>query len=360
MPVKLSVLDFMPLRTDQSTADAMRTSVRLAQTADRLGYERYWVSEHHDMPYASTHPGVAVSTLAAKTHRIRVGSGGVMVPNHTAFDLAEQFAFLEAAYPERIDLGIGRAPAGNQAAIAALRNGARLNGTDDFIQEVKTIISMLDPAGLPVRGKAAPLMATPAARTVPSVWMLGSSPRSAVLAAEAGIPYAYAHHFFGTGTNEAVDTYRSRFQPSEHTPRPRLIITMNAAVAETEDEAHRLALPNLIHTVDALTGGGEQPLMLVEDASSRGIPHEFQAKAAQLVATWVVGDAEQARSQIEAFAQRHDADEIMIQPIAGAYAGTASDRSPANEETLRLLASPPDRVSASRAPASDAAVADEG
>ena len=323
MSVTLSVLDFVPLRTDQTTSDAISASVVLAETADRLGYERYWVSEHHDMPYASTHPGVLISMLAAKTQRIRVGSGGVMMPNHTAFDVAEQFAFLEAAYPGRIDLGVGRAPAGSPASILALRGGSRIEPGNRFPQEVDSIIAMLQPEGVAVhlQGRPVPLKATAVARSVPDVWMLGSSPRSAALAAEAGVPYVYAHHFFGTGTDEAVDTYRSHFRPSAHTAQPRL-----------------LALPNLIHTVDALTGRGEQPLLLVEEAEAQGIRPGLEVKADQLKEPWVVGTPEQARAQIETFARRHDVDEIMIQPIAGAYAGTAPDRGPANETTLALLA----------------------
>lgn len=197
---------------------------------------------------------------------------------------------------------------------------------------------MLDPAGIAVGGHGVRLKATAVAQSVPTVWMPGSSPRSAVLAAEAGLPYAYAHHFFGTGTDQAVDIYRSQFQPSEHAERPRLLITMNAVAAASEDAARRLALPNLLHTVDALTGRGEQPLLPVEDAEARGIPARLADRAADLMAPWVIGTGMQARSQIEAFARRHDADEIMIQPIAGAYRDTPAERNPANEETLRLLA----------------------
>ncbi|GGN23295.1 MsnO8 family LLM class oxidoreductase [Streptomyces fuscichromogenes] len=336
--MKLSVLDTMLLRSDQSSADAIAATVALAQCADEAGYERYWVSEHHGGPLASTTPPVAVSTIAARTERIRVGSGGVMLPNHTAFDVAEQFSFLEAAYPGRIDLGLGRAPGGRAIAIYALRDGAAANPAS-FPHQVESIQAMVQPEGatVHVQGSTYTLKATPEARTTPTVWILGSSTESARLAGERGLPYAYAHHFSGTGTDEAVDVYRSRFRPSEHAERPRVLLTMNAVIAPTEDDARRLALPYALALLSMQTNGSMQRQPLVEDAETQALSGELKAFSTQLMAPWVVGTAAQGRAQISAFARRHDVDEVMIHPVAGAFTGTAADRSPQREATLRLL-----------------------
>ncbi|HWU20050.1 MAG TPA: MsnO8 family LLM class oxidoreductase, partial [Nocardioides sp.] len=208
MTLALSVLDLVPVRADQTTGDAVAASVRLARTADELGYRRYWVAEHHNMPaVAATNPPVLISLLAAQTSRIRLGSGGVMLPNHAPLVVAEQFALLEAAFPGRIDLGIGRAPGTDPVTSWALRHGA--GGVDDeavtrFPEYVDNVLAMMEPAGvgLSLRDRTHTLRATPAASSVPEIWLLGSSDYSARLAAEKGMPYVFAHHFSGSGTAE--------------------------------------------------------------------------------------------------------------------------------------------------------------
>ena len=207
--------------------------------ADRLGFARYWVAEHHNMPaVAATNPPVLIAMVAAATERIRVGSGGVMLPNHAPLVVAEQFALLEAAHPGRIDLGIGRAPGTDPVTSWALRHGA--GGVDDeavnrFPSYVDNVISMMSPGGvgLQLNGRMHPLNATPRAVAPPPVWLLGSSDYSARLAAERGLPYVFAHHFSGQGTAEALALYRSQFRASEHLDRPRTFLTVNAVVAAT-------------------------------------------------------------------------------------------------------------------------------
>ena len=201
--MRLSVLDLVPVRSDQTTGDALAATRRLAQVADGLGFERYWLAEHHNMPaVAATNPPVLIAMVAAATSRIRVGSGGVMLPNHAPLVVAEQFALLEAAYPGRIDLGIGRAPGTDPVTSWALRHGA--GGVSDeavtqFPTYVDNVISMMSPGGvgLEVGGRMHPLNATPHAIAPPPVWLLGSSDYSAQLAADRGLPYVFAHHFSG-------------------------------------------------------------------------------------------------------------------------------------------------------------------
>jgi luciferase family oxidoreductase group 1 len=341
---RLSVLDLVPVREDQSTGDALAATRRLAQVADRLGFRRYWVAEHHNMPgVAATNPPVLIAMIAAATSRIRVGSGGVMLPNHVPFVVAEQFALLEAAHPGRIDLGIGRAPGTDPLTRHVLRQDRSAPGEDPvakFAEHVDDILTVLAPDGVSLRigHREAPLRATPAARSVPDVWLLGSSDYSARLAAERGLPYVFAHHFAGRGTAEALDLYRSTYRPSPEHPEPRTFLTVNAVVAPTYDEAQRLALPNQQAMVALRTGADLFAQRLVEDAEAVGIAPEHERLAAAMMQRWVVGDPAGAAAQVRALAATYGVDEVMIHPVAGAREGTASDTSPAREATLELLA----------------------
>jgi luciferase family oxidoreductase group 1 len=248
--MRLSVLDLVPVRTDQSTSDALAATTHLAQTADRLGYTRYWLAEHHNMPsVAATSPPVLIAHLGAHTTQLRLGSGGVMLPNHAPLAVAEQFALLEAAHPGRIDLGIGRAPGSDPVTSMALRGAA---GRDDrdieaFPDYLDDVVALMSASGVrvPIPQQRYILKATPAAVTEPTLWLLGSSMYSAHLAAAKGLPYVFAHHFSGHGTAEALAAYRSEFRPSDLAPEPVTFLTVNAAVAETRDEAMALLLPNL-------------------------------------------------------------------------------------------------------------------
>ena len=343
---KLSVLDLVPVRSDQTSADAVRASVSLARTADELGYERFWVAEHHNMPaVAATNPPVLIAMLAGATDRIRVGSGGVMLPNHAPRVVAEQFALLEAAYPGRIDLGIGRAPGTDQVTSWALRHGA--GGVSDeavtrFPEYVDNVLAMMEPSGvgLQLRGSVHTLTATPRATSVPTIWLLGSSDYSARLAAEKGMPYVFAHHFSGQGTAEALELYRSTFQPSGASgalERPRTFLTVNASVAETAEEALRLATPQLQMMLALRTGAPLSAQSLVEEAEKRDLPADQRDLMAAMARRWVIGDPESARAQVRELATTYDVDEVMIHPVAGAWVGTDPETAPAREQTLRLL-----------------------
>ncbi|MEO5851641.1 MAG: LLM class flavin-dependent oxidoreductase [Nocardioides sp.] len=340
----LSVLDLVPVRSDQTTGDAIAATRGLARAADDLGYTRYWLAEHHNMPaVAATNPPVLIAMIAGATERIIVGSGGVMLPNHAPLVVAEQFALLEAAYPGRIDLGIGRAPGTDPVTSYALRHGAG-GVVDDAVEHfpayVDNVLTMMAPEGSAVRvgGTVHALHATPRAVSTPTVWLLGSSDYSARLAARKGLPYVFAHHFSGQGTAEALALYRSTFVPSEECPEPRTLLTVNAVVADSVEEADRLVLPNLLSMVALRTGGRLAPQVLVEEAEERGLAEQHQGLASSMLGRWVVGTPEHAAKQVRALAESQGVDEVMVHPVAGAHVGTASDRSPAREDTLRLLA----------------------
>jgi len=266
-----------------------------------------------------------------------------MLPNHAPLVVAEQFALLEAAYPGRIDLGIGRAPGSDPVTSYALRHGA--GGVDDdavsrFPEYVDNVISMMDAkgVGLSVNGRVYPLKATPNAVSRPPVWLLGSSDYSARLAGLRGLPYVFAHHFAGQGTAEALDLYRQSFRPSEECPEPTTFLTANVAVAATQEEAERLTLPQLQAMAALRTGGELRPQRSVEEAEADPLPAAQTALVASMRERWVVGTPERAAAEVRALATTYGVDEVMVHPVAAAYDETPAGSSPAREETLRLLA----------------------
>lgn len=341
--MRLSVLDLVPVRTDQSTSDAVAASTQLAQTADRLGYTRLWVAEHHNMPsVAATSPPVLIAHLAAHTRHLRVGSGGVMLPNHAPLAVAEQFALLEAAHPGRIDLGIGRAPGSDPVTSMALRGAAGRDDRDieafpDYLDDVVALMSARG-VRVPIPNQRYILKATPAASSEPKLWLLGSSMYSAHLAAAKGLPYVFAHHFSGHGTAEALATYRSEFRPSELAPEPVTFLTVNAVVAETQEEATALALPNLQMMARLRTGQPLGPLDLVEDAEQQELAPQAHRIAEAAFGRAVVGDPTEAAEQVRALADQFGVDEVMINPVASARRGTDPATAPARDKTLELLA----------------------
>jgi luciferase family oxidoreductase group 1 len=338
------VLDLVPVRADQTTSEALAASLALARVADEAGYHRYWVAEHHNMPaVAATNPAVLIPLIASATSRIRVGSGGVMLPNHAPLVVAEQFALLEAAFPGRIDLGIGRAPGSDPVTSWALRHGA--GGVEDdavgrFPEYVENVLAMMEPAGvgIPLRGQQYRLRATPAAATVPPVWLLGSSDYSAQLAAKLGLPYVFAHHFSGGGTEAALAAYRSNFQPGDEAPAPTTFLTVNACVAPTLEEAEALARPQLLAMVALRTGQELRPQLSVEDAAAYDVPDQHRGLFDAMRRRWVIGTPDAARHEIETLAQRFEVDEVMVHPVAGAASSSPTDRNLGREQTLRLLA----------------------
>ncbi|WP_372734053.1 LLM class flavin-dependent oxidoreductase [Nocardioides sp.] len=340
----LSVLDLVPVRSDQCSADAVAATLALARVADELGFHRYWLAEHHNMPaVAATSPPVLIGLVAGATQRMRVGSGGVMLPNHAPLVVAEQFALLEAAFPGRIDLGLGRAPGTDQVTAFALRHGGPAEEAAEavtrFPEYVDNVVAMMNPAGvgLSVGGRSHAVRATPVATSTPDVWLLGSSDYSARLAAQQGLPYVFAHHFAGRGTAEALEIYRSSFQPSATLAEPRTFLTVNAVVAPTAEQAQQLALPNLLMMLALRTGQPLAAQLLVEEAEGVDLPPAHRDLLAAMQRHWVIGTPEQAKARLVELAERFEVDEIMVHPVAGAHLGAQADRSPGREATLRLL-----------------------
>jgi len=339
---RLSVLDLVPVRSGQSSGGAVAASMSLAQAADRLGYTRYWFAEHHNMPaVASTTPPVLIAAAVANTERIRVGSGGVMLPNHAPLVVAEQFAALEAIAPGRIDLGIGRAPGSDPVITQLLRISGPTADVDRFPDHLTDIMSLLSPDGATLRltsGREYGISATPAATGVPMMWLLGSSDYSAKLAAELGLPYVFANHFSGEGLERALELYRTGYRPSEAHPAPETFLTVNASVAPTADEASDRALPQLRSMARLRSNLPMRPLETVEEAHAA--PHD--SIGAELIAAmrrrWVIGDADAAAAEIRRLAERTGVDEVMIVPIAGSYETEPADATPGRVQTLELLA----------------------
>lgn len=339
----LSVLDLVPVRHDQSTADALAATLELARTADELGYRRYWLAEHHNMPaVAATNPPVLIAMVAGATRRLRVGSGGVMLPNHAPLVVAEQFALLEAAFPGRIDLGIGRAPGTDPVTGWALRHGA--GGVTDeavsrFPEYVENVLAMMDAGGvgLAVQGRTHVLKATPVATSVPQIWLLGSSDYSARLAAEKGMPYVFAHHFSGSGTAEALELYRTSFRPSRELAEPRTFLTVNASVAQDAGEARRRALPQLLMMLALRTGQPLGPQLAVEEAEKIELADAQRELVEKMASRWVIGTAREGRDRVAELAATYGVDEVMVNPVAGASLAADPATSPARVETLRLL-----------------------
>lgn len=343
--MRLSVLDLVPVRTDQTTSDALAATVRLARTADRCGYTRYWLAEHHNMPaVAATSPPVLIAYLAGQTDRIRLGSGGVMLPNHAPLAVAEQFALLEAAAPGRIDLGLGRAPGSDPVTSMALRGSGDDSEVANFPRYIDEVAALMSRGGvrveLPARlGRSDYILkATPAAAGEPRLWLLGSSMYSAHLAAAKGLPYVFAHHFSGQGTDEALEIYRSEFVPSDLTPAPITFLTVNVSVASTRAEAEALLLPNLQMMARLRTGQPLGALDLVEDAEANRVGAAEQAIIDAARAKAVLGTPGEAAEQLRALAARYQVDEVMINPVGSARRGTDPATAPAREATIELLA----------------------
>ncbi len=338
----LSVLDLVPVRTGQTSAQAVAASLGLAERADQLGYRRYWFAEHHNMPaVASTSPPVLIAAASGRTGRIRLGSGGVMLPNHAPLIVAEQFAALEAIAPGRIDLGLGRAPGSDPVITQLLRTTGTTSDVEQFPRHVQDISLLLSDEGATVRftsGGEYSVHATPAATGVPEVWLLGSSDYSAQLAAAQGLPYVFANHFSGEGLERALDLYRSAFQPSEALAQPRTFLTVNAVAAPTSEEAEARALPQL-RMMSRLRLN--KPLTALETVE-QAVAAETDAATDQVVqatrSRWFVGTGESVAADIRSFAERFGVDEVMLSPVAGAFDAEPLAEPGGRAQTLELIA----------------------
>ena len=305
MTLPLSILDLAPIVEGGDAAQALRNALDLARHAERWGYHRFWLAEHHGMPgVASAATAVVIGHVAAGTATIRVGAGGIMLPNHAPLVIAEQFGTLASLFPGRIDLGLGRAPGSDPVTLRALRRSPA--AAESFPQDVAELMGWFRPAspGQLVR-------AVPGAGLDVPIWILGSSLFGAELAAALGLPYAFASHFAPAAMAEALELYRSRFQPSEQLQRPYVMLGVNVFAADTRAEAARL-FTSLQQAFVNLRRGSPAPLPPPDERLEERLAPGDRLLVDQMLSCTVVGTPETVRHGLGAFAERTGADELML------------------------------------------------
>ena len=306
--IPLSILDLAPVTVGSTPAQTFANTLDLARHAERLGYRRFWLAEHHNMPgIASAATAVLIGHVAGGTSSIRVGAGGIMLPNHAPLQVAEQFGTLGALYPGRIDLGLGRAPGTDQAATRALRR--YYQGAEEFPADVVELLRYFEPAQ---EGQA--VQAVPGAGIEVEAWILGSSLFGAQLAAALGLPYAFASHFAPAALDDAVAVYRRTFKPSARLDKPHVMLALNVVAADTDAEARRLfttqqqAFVNLRRGRPGLV---PPPLASAEAMDAYCTPAERAGVDAALACA-VVGSPDTVRTGLRAFVERYQPDELML------------------------------------------------
>lgn len=310
MNIPLSVLDLIPLADDSTSHQALRNSLELARLADQLGYTRYWFAEHHNMPtVVSTTPEIMIALTAEQTQHIRVGSGGVMLPNHAPLKVAESFKMLQALHPGRIDLGIGRAPGTDPATALALRGSRESLQADDFPDRLAELVAF-GKGSLAVRNSSATVAAMPPDVPLPPLWLLGSSDFSAQLAAMLGMGYAFAAHFSDFPPEASLRAYREQFTPGA-LQQAHAILTVSVVCADTDAEAERLAA-SLLVAFARLRTGQKSILLSPEDALAYPFTPQERAVVEAIRPLHIVGSPATVRQRIEHLAARTQADEVMV------------------------------------------------
>ena len=300
-----SILDLAPVPQGSTPGQALRNSRDLAQHAERWGYNRYWLAEHHNMiGIASAATAVAIGYIAEGTRSIRVGSGGIMLPNHAPMVIAEQFGTLESLYPGRIDLGLGRAPGTDQMTLRALRRAPE--NAENFPRDVLELQALLGPLQ---PGQA--VQAVPGTDLNVPLWILGSSLFGAQLAAMLGLPYAFASHFAPDALMQALQVYRDKFEPSQQLERPYAMVGVNVVAAETDAEARRLFTSAQQSFTNLLRGTRGQLRPPIDDIEAYWTPPE-KARASNMLTYAFVGSRETVRRDLEAFIAETGADELMV------------------------------------------------
>ncbi len=316
LKLELSVVDQSPVRAGESAGQALRDTIALAVEVEKLGYRRYWLAEHHSLPnFAGTSPEILVGQVAAHTKTIRVGSGGVMLSHYSALKVAENFRMLGSLYPGRIDLGIGRAPGSDQVTAAALSFPGHPKEIRHFPRQVVDLLGFLN-NDLEDGHFFSGISAGPGEPEVPDVWLLGSRYESAQMAAQLGLPFAYAH-FFGIAVEEGpaiVENYRNNFQPSEHLPEPKINVGVHVVCAETEEEALRLAASRNLARLFNITGratGIPSP----EDAASYIFQPDEAAFTKQYQRVCIDGDPQQVKAGLENIAGMYQTPDLSVVTI---------------------------------------------
>ncbi len=308
--VRLSVLDQSPVRRGATPADAIHETLELAQLCDRLGYHRYWLAEHHSTPgLAGPSPEILIGQVAARTSRLRVGAGGVMLSHYSPLKVAENFRVLETLFPGRIDLGIGRAPGSDQLTARALREG-----DDEFFpRKIEDLIAFVHDR-VPPHHEFAGVRAMPTGPTAPELWLLGSSDQSAVLAAHFGTGFSFAHFINADGGPDVTRAYARAFRPSPALTAPRASVAVFAVCADTEAEARRLALSRQLFLVWLYTGRAA-PYPAPEDAEAYDYTPRERAILAEATRRTIAGDPGQMRARLTALAGDYGVDELVIVTI---------------------------------------------
>jgi luciferase family oxidoreductase group 1 len=310
--VPLSVLDLAPVAAGTTAGQALRQTTALAQRAEQLGYHRFWVAEHHNMPaIASSAPAVLLAHLAAATSQIRVGSGGVMLPNHAPLVVAEQFGTLEALHPGRIDLGIGRAPGTDQLTALALRRTSEGLSAEQFPEELSDLTAFFTGKGLAGQDARWPILAMPGRGDRPAIWLLGSSGYSAQLAGMLGLPFSFAHHFSAANTVPALELYRQHFRPSQWLDKPYAMVAVAAICADTDEQAQFLSGPAALSFLQ-LRQGRPQPMASPEEAAAYPFTDAERQQARQRFDEQAVGSPDTVRRQLSGLLERTGADELML------------------------------------------------
>lgn len=312
MPIPISILDVSPVAEGSSSAQALQNTIDLARFADDKGYTRFWLAEHHNSPsIASTTPDIMIGQVARETSRIRVGSGGVMLPNHAPLKVAESFKLLEALYPDRIDLGIGRAPGTDMRTALALRRSQEALAADNFPQELLELQAFANDS-FPSDHPFNTITAYPNDVPLPPIWLLGSSGFSAQLAAQTGAGFAFAHHINGAAAVPAMTAYRERFTPSDEFPRPHAILAASVICADTDEEAEELALSVAFSFFSLFTGLKHGPLRRPADVRAFPFTREQRAVFESIRERHIVGSPDTVRALLDPLLDRTQADELMV------------------------------------------------
>ena len=302
--IPLSVLDLSPVPEGSEPGQSLRNSADLAQRTERLGYKRFWMAEHHSMPgIASAATAVALAYVGTHTSTIRIGAGGIMLPNHAPLTIAEQFGTLESLFPGRVDLGLGRAPGTDQAAAYALRRNLSAD-ENQFPNDVLELMGYF-------KGENGRVRAVPGEGLDVPLWILGSSLFGAQLAAMLGLPYAFASHFAPQMMMEAIEVYRERFKPSEQLDRPYVMLGFNAFVADTDEEADLLST-SVQQAFVALRTGQPTKLPPPKAGFADELPLQARAMLRSVLSCSAIGGVSTARRQVEEFVERTKPDELMV------------------------------------------------
>ena len=311
MKLQLSVLDPSPVDAGSTAADALRNTIERARLADRLGYTRYWLAEHHNTPgIASSAPEIIIGEIARVTVNMRVGSGGIMLPNHAPLKVAEVFQTLAALYPGRLDLGIGRAPGTDQDTALALRRSDDALSADDFPEQLADLTAF-STGRFPTGHRFRSVQAVPAGVALPPIWLLGSSGYSAELAAALGLGFAHAYHISPYGAVESMQAYRAGFRPSAQFPQPQAIITAPVVCAETDAQAEYLAASVLLRWVQ-LSGGHLGPVLSPDEAQAYSFTPQERSRALTYRSRLFVGSAATVHSGLLRLAVQTGTAEVMV------------------------------------------------